>query len=83
MTKTEKQFATYLESQGKTWEFEPCKLQTDIPYPKLNRNQTYTPDFWCPKDLRLSLEMTQEEFAKEIDVVRWTIIHWENPANKH
>lgn len=35
------------------------------------------------KDLRLALGMTQEEFALEIGVVVRTVIHWENPNNKH
>lgn len=26
--KNEREFATFLESQGKTWEYEPCKLDT-------------------------------------------------------
>ena len=35
------------------------------------------------RNLRLALEMTQEEFAREIGVVVRTIIYWENPKNKH
>ncbi|MCK5601015.1 hypothetical protein KAR91_04040 [Candidatus Pacearchaeota archaeon] len=46
----ERVFAEYLESQNKTWIYEPCQIDIGVPCKKHKRNKTYTPDFWCPED---------------------------------
>lgn len=48
--KAELKFTKTLEAQGKIWVYEPRRFELSQKCKKLNRNVTYTPDFYCPED---------------------------------
>lgn len=79
MSKPEQQFGRYLESQGKTWIFEPCKLDTGIPCKKHKRNQTYTPDFWCPED-KCYYEVSATRQAKSLSQRKIDLVKSNDPV---
>lgn len=82
MTKAEQRFADFLTKQRKTWQFEPCKLDTGIPCKTHKRNQTYTPDFWCPED-SCYYEVSATRQAYHLSMKKIEAIRKLGPLNKN
>jgi DNA-binding transcriptional regulator YiaG len=74
MSAGEKSFARHLTNSGKTWIYEPCSLDVGVPCKKLNRNVTYTPDFWCHEDgCYYEVSCTRQAYSnsmKKISLIR-------------